>query len=347
LLVEGLQKNRFISLRLSDEDKKMYDVLTTSWHKFHSKSLSEKKKFERHQSLNDNSDNPSVMRSGYGQIYFENRDNCRDEEFRDIFILYGSELHRNDIPWPNEDLKSLTVRFANLFWEVSVAVVLLIERGLCLPTYSLVNHLLKKENENSAEISNSHLTNFSIFRYHDDIEAKKIHEAYKVPQKCMVHRDKGYVTLLPKSTFPAIQALCDIPQQTLSSDSNTNEKMFLELEKYIDQGEVLVYTGRTLEIVTKGALRPLIHRVARYPNVERVSSPFEVHCDLNTEIHFEKEGSPKVVTVKDLKEAMDWDSVQRKVLRADGISPEFHSQHLNGELVSLLTLYGDTQVVNE
>jgi isopenicillin N synthase-like dioxygenase len=345
LIIGGLQKNRFLSLMMSEEDKEAYEEYTTTWHKFFSNSLKEKENYKtQHPPKSDIKDDPLTLRTGYEQIHFDNRGNCRDEEFRDIFILYGSELLRDDIRWPNENLKKLSIRFATLFWEVSVAIILLIERGLQYPTWSLVNLLLKKDCQNSPQISNSFMTNFSVFRYHDAVQEKQIKKPYTVPQKCMVHRDQGFLTLLPKSTYSGIQALCPFPV----SNPDENPNRFVELENFIEKGQILAYTGRILEIVTKGALRPLVHRVVRYPEHERVSSPFEAHSDLDTQIEVGNlEGLPDVVTVRKIKEAMAWDSLQRKVLRTDGIPPEQHSQHLNGELVPLLTLYGDTLVVNE
>lgn len=106
-------------------------------------------------------------------------------------------------------------------------------------------------------------TNLSMFRYSDT-------QNYSHTQNCMVHKDNGFITLLPKSTAAGIQVL-------------HNDQWF-PMEEFTKEGQMLVYLGESSEVMSNHFLSALRHRVVRQPGGIRYSSPFEVKALKKAEI---------------------------------------------------------------
>ena len=85
-----------------------------------------------------------------------------------------------------------------------------------------------------------------------------------------VHRDSGLITLIPKSTCAGLEIL-----------SKGKRDHWISLEDWMNEGDIAVYIGRSLEKLTGGLLPGTIHRVVRYPGKERFSSPFELKPNQN------------------------------------------------------------------
>lgn len=370
-LLRGLQEHRTVVLSMSPKETEDYQRFLEDWHEFLAQPDLKKKGFyypPKKRALYLPNEKPLVapnaepINSGYEQLYFDNRHNFRDEEWRDVYLLFGGDVKRPEIGacFPSDKLRDSMLHFASLFWSGSLAILALLEVALGLPPNELANCLVTPKAAAAAtattqpEFGDSINSNFAVFHYYDDVEAKKVKKPYDCTQKCMVHRDSGFVTLLPRATQPGIQALCLLSEPNANAVAASDgaaaagapaSGYWIEMERYTKPGEVVVYTGRMLEMKTEGAIRPLIHRVVRQPLLERMSSPFEAKPDDETVIVKDYNGKP--ATVESVNKAMMWESLQRRVFRADGIPPEEHHRHLNGEYKELLCLYGDMLVSNE
>lgn len=379
-LLKGFQQHRLIVLQMSTEQvKEYYDLLRIGQQFLSQPSADKKKEFYPTRTLQSVNPELSAKRhpegaeplsSGYYDVHFDNRNNKRDEEWRDVYIVYTSDLSCDYLVWPNTDLRDAMQKHTKLFWDASVAVLVLLERALGLAPQTLLEPLVhgygQLKGGELPDLRYNKESNFAVIRYYDNVEGKKEKQPYKTPQRCMVHRDLGFVTLLPKATEPGIQAYCqqvdDEEETEIEAEAKGKGKeeereegkvkkshhrgVWVEMERYTKPGDVLVYTGRMLEMLTQGQVRPLIHRVVRYPSLERMSSPFEAKANPEAVITTHPE-TGEVFTTSRLKVAMDWDRLQRTVLRADGLPPDQHEPHLNGSLVPLLKLYGDNVVVSE
>eukprot|EP01097_Dermamoeba_algensis_P001950 TRINITY_DN1768_c0_g1_i1.p1 TRINITY_DN1768_c0_g1~~TRINITY_DN1768_c0_g1_i1.p1 ORF type:complete len:450 (-),score=99.94 TRINITY_DN1768_c0_g1_i1:109-1458(-) len=359
LLLSGLHDHRTIILSMSPEQASKHKALLSAWHPFLSQNdLQKKMEFEASRSYRlHHPERPSKtapgaedFSSGYYQVHFDNRNNFRDEEWRNIWITYGSDLYRSERDWPSESLHQATAEMSLLLWDASVAFLLLIEIALSLPRGHLLNCIVDDPSSSSIDFNKSSESNFAIIHYYDNVEGKKVKKIYDGPQRCMAHRDSGFITLLPRATEPGIQALCT----GFDSAGSAGPGCWVDMEKYTQDNEVIVFTGRMLEIKTEGRVRPLIHRVVRYPGLERLSSPFEakpsskaIIIEIEKEVEGENRKQKEAIDADTLEKAMSWDRLQRLVLRADGVHPAEHSSHLNGSYAPLLILYGDTLVVNE
>lgn len=135
-------------------------------------------------------------------------------------------------------------------------------------------------------------TNLSMFRYTDS-------QKYKESQKCMVHKDNGFVTLLPKSTAPGIQVL-------------HNDKWF-PMEEFTNENEMLAYFGTATEVFSNYFLPALRHRVVRHPGGIRYSLPFELKALKEVEI---VDG----VTGSDLEVKSRWQRTRDAVSRIDTVA---------------------------
>lgn len=149
-----------------------------------------------------------------------------------------------------------------------------------------------RDSGNVKDFHGSPETNLSMFRYTDT-------QGYETTQKCMVHRDNGFITLLPKSTLPGIQALHD----------NT----WYPMEEFTSSGDMMVYLGVSAELFSKQNLPALRHRVVRTPNSIRYSIPFEVKANRNSKITDE-------LTMDGLEKKMHWERIQNSVHRVDSVS---------------------------
>jgi len=197
-IIQALRTQRFFVISLPDEDMSTLEETFSHMEEFFSKPLKEKTPYFKY------SDADHFSRVGYERIIFDNEENRRDPEERDVFILYGgSEKKELDSIWPSTEFKESSLKMYNLLFSLSVDVLKTIAEGLHCPSGEFL-HLIaskKSETEMITEPSTNPQSNMSMFQYTDP------NQTYKEVQKCMVHQDNGIVTLLPRSTYPGIQIL--------------------------------------------------------------------------------------------------------------------------------------------
>jgi len=202
-----------------------------------------------------------LMWGGYTRLMFDNLDNIRDPEERDIFELHYR--YREEMNWPSDNFAARTLEAYRLLWNISIDVLSSMCTALKLDPSILVGLLTSTSappspSRPSIDPSDNFNSNFCLFRYQDD--AKK----YTCEQKCMVHRDSGLITLLPRSTMPGIELL------------DREHKHWVRIEELMSENDVLIFPGSITEIITCGLIHAQTHRVVRTPHEERYSMPFDV-----------------------------------------------------------------------
>lgn len=296
-VLEGLSKDNILIIQNSpDFDAKVKAAFNES-KKFLSQSQAQKNAFKA-----EEIEKKRAFYSGYSLIHFDNRDNKRDQEWRDVFqIRYGEEGH---IPWPTDEFKTATTQLYESQWAICVQVL----HGLALALNISPRDLLTiavGEGNSSDDIYLSSNTNLCLFHYFDKFMS------YKTPQKCMAHHDHGLVTLLPKTDVPGLEFL------------HPELKKWIPIEQYVDDNDMLLYCGEALAEVTDSLVRPATHRVVRLPHTDRFSMPFEAKPNdnalLKNLVNPAKESNPR--TFKDLTLALQWHRIMRQVNRSDGIEP--------------------------
>jgi len=213
-----------------------------------------------------------------------------------------------NIPFPNEDFKKSALLHYEIQWKLSMQILKILGIGLEIP-FEKIYSLLTTE---SIDYKASQNTNLCMFRYFDA-------QNYTVPQKCMVHQDKGLLTLLPRASFPGLEIL-------------DFGKIWILIEEFTDNDDVIVFGGRILEKISGGYFTPIRHRVVRFPKKERLSMPFEVQSNddaiLENLAGKEAIGSQltdeqsKKMTTKEFFILDSWERVQQKVSRTDIILQE-------------------------
>ena len=58
------------------------------------------------------------------------------------------------------------------------------------------------------------------------------------------------------------------------------QPLFLDIEKYCEPNEMIVFGGSKLESLTKESIYALPHRVTSIPGTDRYSAPFKFDCTL-------------------------------------------------------------------
>jgi len=288
-ILQAIKEQQFFVINLSETELRDEKEYFEDIKQFFSLTKEEKQKFRAE---------PQELKSGWTELLFDNRDNLRDPEIRDVFqVRLGEE---GNIPWPSEEFKVKTYRHYERQWNISMAIIKIILGAIDIP-YEDFRQLITGEKKflsanflNSVSVKDYHTspeTNLSMFRYTDT-------QNYKTVQKCMVHRDNGFITLLPKSTLAGIQVLED--------------NMWIPMEEFTNDGEMLVYFGVSAELFSESNILALRHRVVRKPGAVRYSLPFEVKANRDAVISND-------ITGLSLEKQAHWDRVQAAVSRSDSV----------------------------
>eukprot|EP01114_Cavostelium_apophysatum_P012446 TRINITY_DN2788_c0_g1_i2.p1 TRINITY_DN2788_c0_g1~~TRINITY_DN2788_c0_g1_i2.p1 ORF type:complete len:446 (+),score=107.17 TRINITY_DN2788_c0_g1_i2:245-1582(+) len=274
-ILEALRKNNFFVVSLP-EDKKhnVLEGLLESMRKFFgeeikqdTKLMQQKRRLDSGVEVVNNPRFPSHMidleHVGYTRIFFDNYENRRLPEERDIFEMHLREVENT--VWPNETMKKQAVEAYHMFFDMAVKVLEMIAASLDCP-FELLSNLLKEKGSTQITPEQNYQSNMCMFRYGDD------QKMYTTPQKCMVHTDGGLITLLPRSTVPGIELL------------HKSQNSWIPIEKFTKDDNVLVFEGTMLEYITKGCITAAIHRVVREPSLERYSIPFELKANVGSKV---------------------------------------------------------------
>jgi len=151
-LIRGLQEHRTVVLSMSPKETEDYQRFLEDWHEFLAQPDLKKKGLyspSKKRALYLSKEKPLVapdaepINSGYEQVQIDNRHNFRDEEWRDVFLLFGGDVKRPEIGgwFPSEKLRDSMLHFASLFWSGSLALLVLLEVALGLPPNELANCL--------------------------------------------------------------------------------------------------------------------------------------------------------------------------------------------------------------
>jgi isopenicillin N synthase-like dioxygenase len=298
-LIAGLKKDTFVVLKAPSGLYQETQDIREEIKSFFSLSDSTKKKVAAPELENGK----RGYYSGYSPLFFENRHNRRDKEWRDVFQLRLYE--EGHIPWPSETFKEVAVRHYLSQWKLCIHVLrsLAISFGI---EESVFMQLLNSSNispEPSPQGSAN--TNLCFFHYYDKLQA------YRSPQKCMVHNDYGILTLLPRTDLPGLEIFHPDFQQWFS------------VERYVQDDEILLYAGIATSIVTNSAIPAAFHRVVRQPKSVRFSMPFELKPNDEAQLipMFPVEGKSEYQTFDSLQKEMQWTGLMRTVRRSDGIEP--------------------------
>ena len=254
-LLENLKKDEFIVLRLSEEDllilKHMYEEMDI----FFRQPDSEKEKVAG--LFMDQ------WRHGWEKIHFSNEENKRFPESRDVFSF--APCFFDLLKFPSESFKLAASNVLALYQRLSFVVLSAIAAEIgCVP--SVFFDLLQESPEvqksslanHGVSSTDSRRSNLSFFRYQDDAKV------LPCPQKCMVHQDSGLITLLARATIPGLEIL------------SADRSKFTRVEERLEERDMLVYFGKTMQRITCGLVPAAYHRVIRSPHSERYSMPFEV-----------------------------------------------------------------------
>jgi len=191
--------------------------------------------------------------SGYSQIYFDNRDNLREPELRDVFQIRPGEA--DPVPWPSDgSLEEEAMRVYGALWEAACGTVRLLARETGHDADRLLHACSPPE---SHPLEGSESSNLCLFRYRDEF-------GYVKKQVCMVHQDQGFVTIVPRSTCPGLEVF------------DAEHEQFVPIERFLAENECIAYVGVAMEHAMAGRVRSLVHRVVRSPGVVRYSMPFEL-----------------------------------------------------------------------
>lgn len=260
---------------------------------------------EEHKKLVANPETVATKRthhSGYSLIHFLNQSNRRDQEWRDVYqIRFSEEGH---IPWPSDSFKTASQELYNSQWMICVQVLRAIALSLALDVNDLFKMVGSPESDTPDPYKSGN-TNLCYFHYFDRFQS------YKTPQKCMVHKDHGLLTILPKSDLPGLELL------------HPQLEQWIPMEQFIDNNEMLLYCGISLGMVTNSRVIPATHRVVRLPKLERHSMPFEMKPDEEASLRnlVDPSADTEVLTYADLSRRLTWEKVVTQVNRSDGIEP--------------------------
>eukprot|EP01094_Clydonella_sp_ATCC50884_P000858 TRINITY_DN1063_c0_g1_i1.p1 TRINITY_DN1063_c0_g1~~TRINITY_DN1063_c0_g1_i1.p1 ORF type:complete len:214 (+),score=44.59 TRINITY_DN1063_c0_g1_i1:110-751(+) len=93
-LLQCMRERGFVVLRMSAEEKAAVSRLYDTMREFFAHSVAEKQSMAPPQRI----DGQRTQFSGYSQIHFDNRNNRRDPEYRDVFQVRPGEPQ--SVPWP-------------------------------------------------------------------------------------------------------------------------------------------------------------------------------------------------------------------------------------------------------
>lgn len=296
-VVEGLSKDNVLIIQNSPAFHQTVLEAAKEAKIFLSQSQEQKEQYAA-----EKVDGKRAFYSGYSLVHFDNRDNKRDREWRDVFQIRHHEDEK--IPWPTDSFKTATRKLYDNQWSICAQVLHAIALALDISPSSLFQLVGSPDAPDSHKSEN---TNLSLFHYFDK------NMSYKTPQKCMVHKDHGLLTMLPKTDLPGLELLHPVLRQ------------WVPLEQFIDENDVLLYCGEALAEVTNSRVVPATHRVVRLPQKERFSMPFEMKPDnaavLNNLVCPEKDVEQKPSTFDGLTKRLQWERIMKSVDRADGIQP--------------------------
>eukprot|EP01113_Clastostelium_recurvatum_P027931 TRINITY_DN3385_c0_g3_i1.p1 TRINITY_DN3385_c0_g3~~TRINITY_DN3385_c0_g3_i1.p1 ORF type:complete len:435 (+),score=95.06 TRINITY_DN3385_c0_g3_i1:31-1335(+) len=248
--------------------------------------------------------------SGYSQIHFENRDNRRDPEWRDVFQIRTSES--DHIPWPSSSLKEAALRHYEHQWGLALLVLRAISASLRVPFSSLLSIAGLPHHRHDSEDDHEH--HLHLYQHHDSSLSQNTNlclfhyfdaHGYKTPQRCMVHCDHGLVTLLPKTDAAGLELL------------HPSIQRWVRVEEQARDDDVIMYCGLALQRVSRDRVLAATHRVVRLPEKERYSMPFEMKPNDDATI----DNGTYRQTFKRMTEELAWKKIQRQVRRVDGIIP--------------------------
>eukprot|EP01117_Protostelium_nocturnum_P006293 TRINITY_DN2271_c0_g1_i2.p1 TRINITY_DN2271_c0_g1~~TRINITY_DN2271_c0_g1_i2.p1 ORF type:complete len:395 (+),score=121.66 TRINITY_DN2271_c0_g1_i2:365-1549(+) len=258
-MVDSFKSNGFFILDMKDEEgAKIFEESYAEVKKFFEQDYKEKFKFAYPHDL-----------AGYSNIEFENNDNKRIPENRDIFAI---RPHLDEkLAWPSQELREKSMKCYSFLFEVTCRLLSSLAEGL-EQTPSLFLDLVGQQSSQSygnikvgsreielqTDPKLNKATNMCMFRYHDPINEMK------EPQKCMIHQDRGLITLLPKASYPGLEVL------------HPHTRTFSPIESFTKPGQLIVFPGLSVEFMTQGYVPATMHRVVRSPDAIRFSMPFEV-----------------------------------------------------------------------
>eukprot|EP00005_Dracoamoeba_jomungandri_P008406 CAMPEP_0174263416 /NCGR_PEP_ID=MMETSP0439-20130205/18581_1 /TAXON_ID=0 /ORGANISM="Stereomyxa ramosa, Strain Chinc5" /LENGTH=406 /DNA_ID=CAMNT_0015348743 /DNA_START=15 /DNA_END=1235 /DNA_ORIENTATION=+ len=308
-ILDQLVTNRFLIISLNEDEQEAIDKLYQETESF----MSQPTHVKESQAPPLKIDDLRTAYSGYSYLTFENRDSIREKENRDVLQLRLSE----DIPWPNEELQHAATAVYLQQWSTALDILRCLEVGLGLEEQSLQQLTVGKSEEIKPEVSQN--TNLCLFRYFQEEDV-----VYSTPQSCMVHQDSGLITILPRSTYPGIQLF------------NHEHKVWVPLEYFMKENEMVVYGGVALQHITNQQLPAAVHRVVRYNHKLRYSQPFEVkpvddlilpvygkYCNQSEEDKLYslyecwEEKEEEEITYDRLQKRLTWQRVMRQVGRSD------------------------------
>ena len=155
-------------------------------------------------------------------------------------------------PWP-KNYPSFAEASLEYYKEMmSLARICLagLAEGIETAPENLTDKMLDKEQMGEGYSSSI----YRFFRYFMRVDAME--------EPCQVHTDIGMMTMIPLSSAPALQLL------------HSKEFAWIDIEKYGQERDVVIFCGETLERITAYYFRAVIHRVARTGGRERYSEVF-------------------------------------------------------------------------
>ena len=96
------------------------------------------------------------------------------------------------------------------------------------------------------------------------------------------HTDLGLLTVTPRGTRSGLEIR--IPCASRGRSMRPKFK-WVQIEKQMGADEVLIFPGDSLEMLTEGAYRPLVHRVVNWSHATRMSAPFFLRAAKGTPTH--------------------------------------------------------------
>lgn len=253
--VACLHARGFVVLKMTEAEhaatRQLYDTMA----QFFDRPVAEKERLAPPARV----DNSRTQFSGYSRIRFDNRDNRRAPEDRDVFQIRPGE--NTPVPWPADSpLADHSMAVYHSMWTIAESLV----EALARESGHDASHLLRccapsagVSDDVATRSSKSDTSNLCLFRYRDEY-------GYTDRQVCMVHQDYGFVTIVPKSTSPGLEVL-DIGTQS-----------FVPIEPLLEDDECIAYIGVAMQHALRSRVRALVHRVVRAPDAERFSMPFEL-----------------------------------------------------------------------
>ena len=99
------------------------------------------------------------------------------------------------------------------------------------------------------------------------------------------HTDLGLLTVTPRGTRSGLEIRIPCAPRGRSMRSMRPKFKWVQIEKQMGADEVLIFPGDSLEMLTDGAYRPLVHRVVNWSHATRMSAPFFLRAAKGTPTH--------------------------------------------------------------